>query len=90
MNVSKVAACSGTMGVQVVFSEAYWIGTKAENPEEHKLPMPLSLIEAGKKAQGAVLPHTRLECMVKTWIQHLKDCNCECKRDHCKGHAPLS
>ncbi len=41
------------MGAQVVFSEAYWIGTKAENPEEHKLPMPLSLIEAGKKAQGA-------------------------------------
>ena len=39
--------------MQVVFSEAYWIGTKAVNPEEHKMPMPLSIIEAGKKAQGA-------------------------------------
>ena len=50
------------MGVQVVFSEAYWIGTKAENPEELKLPMPLSMIEAGRKAQGGILclsRHTR-------------------------------
>ena len=51
------------VGVQVVFSEAYWVGTKAENPEEHKLPMPLSLIEAGKKAQGAESSFTRLDCM---------------------------
>ena len=41
--------------MQVVFSEAYWIGTKEENPEEHKMPMPLSIVEAGKKAQGALL-----------------------------------
>lgn len=42
--------------LQVVFLEAHWIGTKEENPEEHKLPMPLSIIEAGKKAQGTAQP----------------------------------
>ena len=28
---------------QVVFSEAWWVGTKAENPEERQLPMPLEM-----------------------------------------------
>jgi hypothetical protein len=28
---------------QVVFSEAWWVGTKAENPEEKELPMPRDL-----------------------------------------------
>ena len=37
---------------QVVFSEALWIGKKNENSEEHKLPMPMAIIEAGRKAQG--------------------------------------
>ena len=42
--------------LQVVFIDAHWIGTKEENPEEHKMPMPLSIIEAGRKAQGAAQP----------------------------------
>jgi hypothetical protein len=28
---------------QLVFSEAWWIGTKDENPEEKRLPMPQEL-----------------------------------------------
>ena len=29
--------------MQIVFSEAIWVGTAAENPEEKELPMPASL-----------------------------------------------
>jgi len=31
---------------QVVFSEAWWVGTKAENPEERRLPMPAEVEHA--------------------------------------------
>lgn len=40
------------MPMQVVFSEAWWVGKKEDNPEEFRLPLPHSVIEAGKKAQG--------------------------------------
>ena len=43
---------AGLHAAQVVFSEAFWIGTKEENPQEHKQPMPMAIIEAGRKAQG--------------------------------------
>lgn len=39
---------------QVVFSEVWWIGKKEDNPEESQLPMPQSVIEAGRKAHGAL------------------------------------
>lgn len=39
--------------LQVVFSEAWWVGMKEDNPSEAKLPLPQSLIEAGMKAGGA-------------------------------------
>ena len=29
--------------LQVVFSEAWWVGDKLENPEERRLPMPPEL-----------------------------------------------
>ena len=49
--IAKVKA-AGLRAAQVVFSEAFWIGTKEENPQEHKQPMPMAIIEAGRKAQG--------------------------------------
>lgn len=42
------------MPMQVVFSEAWWIGKKEDNPEEFRLPLPHSVIEAGKKAEQGV------------------------------------
>lgn len=57
--------------MQVVFSEAYWIGTKEENPEEHKMPMPLSIVEAGKKAQGVLLHCLAAMSAVAVAVSHL-------------------
>ena len=48
--------------MQVVFSEAFWVGTKEENSQEHKLPMPMAIIEAGRKAQGMLSPDPPLDC----------------------------
>lgn len=31
---------------QIVFSDSWWVGTKEENPQEHKLPMPTELATA--------------------------------------------
>ena len=57
---------------QVVFSEAFWIGTKEENPEEHKLPMPMAIVEAGRKAQGthSEFPSiaTGLQSIIMRWL----------------------
>lgn len=33
------------MMFQIVFSDAWWIGTKEENPEEAKLDFPKELLE---------------------------------------------
>ena len=49
--IAKVKA-AGLHAAQVVFSEAFWIGTKEENPQEHKQPMPMAIIETGRRAQG--------------------------------------
>ena len=38
---------------QVVFPEAWWVGSKEENPTEARLPLPQSIIDAGMKAGGA-------------------------------------
>ncbi len=38
-------------GVQLVFSEAWWVGSKEENPEERRLPMPPEL-QAEKLHKG--------------------------------------
>lgn len=46
------ASLNAVLKMQVVFSEAWWIGKKEDNPEEFRLPLPQSVIEAGKKAQG--------------------------------------
>ncbi|CAK0784859.1 hypothetical protein CVIRNUC_008064 [Coccomyxa viridis] len=45
--------CEDLFDSMVVFSEAFWIGTKEENPQEHKQPMPMAIIEAGRKGQEA-------------------------------------
>ena len=34
---------ASALNLQIVFSEAIWVGTAAENPEETALPMPASL-----------------------------------------------
>ena len=41
--------------MQVVFSDAWWIGKKDDNPSEAKLPLPQHLIDAGVKAGKPVL-----------------------------------
>ena len=49
--------------VQVVFSEAWWVGTKEENPEERRLPMP-------PEVQGAKL-HDEADCEWHGVLSHL-------------------
>lgn len=58
--------------MQVIFSEAWWIGKKEDNPDECRLPLPQSVIEAGRKAQGDLLESDQsdslnrpLHCFVK-------------------------
>ncbi|KAK9907633.1 hypothetical protein WJX75_007295 [Coccomyxa subellipsoidea] len=50
---NKDVICEDILESMVVFSEAWWIGKKEDNPEEFRLPLPQSVIEAGKKAQDA-------------------------------------
>ena len=43
---------SGAAAAQVVFAEAWWVGTKESNPEEAQLPIPDSVLQAGARAVG--------------------------------------
>ena len=38
------AVCEDVFESMVVFGEAAWVGSKAENPEERELPMPAWLV----------------------------------------------
>jgi hypothetical protein len=43
LRLGKEALCEDVLESMIVFSEAHWIGTEAENPDENELPMPESL-----------------------------------------------
>ena len=59
--------------MQVVFAEAWWVGTKESNPEEAQLPIPDSVLQAGARAAGVHASSLRgahaLACL---HAQHLK------------------
>ena len=40
------------LAAQVVFAEAWWVGTKESNPDEERLPIPESVLQAGATAAG--------------------------------------
>ncbi len=82
--------------MQVVFSEAWWIGKKEDNPDECRLPLPQSVIEAGRKAQGNIfendIPHslsTPLHCIVKDFITDLNVPQRPIKQMKAREHKPL-
>ncbi|BDA48133.1 probable DNA-binding protein RHL1 at N-terminal half [Coccomyxa sp. Obi] len=50
---NKDILCEDILESMVIFSEAWWIGKKEDNPDECRLPLPQSVIEAGRKAQEA-------------------------------------
>ena len=41
----------------MVFSDAWWIGKKDDNPSEAKLPLPQTLVDAGVKAGTSAFYH---------------------------------
>ncbi|CAL8462872.1 g2406 [Coccomyxa elongata] len=48
---NKDILCDDILESMVIFSEAWWIGKKEDNPDEFRLPLPQRVIEAGRKAQ---------------------------------------
>ncbi|KAK9825167.1 hypothetical protein WJX81_001187 [Elliptochloris bilobata] len=46
----KDIVCEDVLENMVVFSEAWWVGTKQSNPEEKQLTIPESVLQAGAKA----------------------------------------
>ena len=52
---------SRALAAQVVFAEAWWVGTKESNPEETQLPIPDSVLQAGARAAGVRATSLRSE-----------------------------
>jgi len=56
-SLTSVVQSSRLPAAQVVFAEAWWIGTKESNPDEERLPVPESVLQAGAIAAGAGVMH---------------------------------
>ena len=84
----------GVYWLQIVFPEAWWIGTKEANPEENQLPLPDSL--AGKMRHEGVSFDTQgpagdiSQCIYIYWSSLVCWLRlCQCVRDEC-CHAVLA